>query len=74
MSISHFVDEMTRDRYSLAGGLSTSNCEFIPLLVILNELSLNLERWEDVVVRLLITTYADNKHLFGRTVTKKDVF
>ena len=27
--------------------------------------TVNLERWEDADVRLLITTYADNKHLFG---------
>ena len=27
MSVSHFVNEMTRDRYSLAGRLGTSNCE-----------------------------------------------
>ena len=30
--------------------------------------------WEDTDVRLLITTYADNKHLFGGKATKKDVF
>ena len=29
MSVSHFVDEMTRDRYSLAGRLGTSNCELL---------------------------------------------
>ena len=33
-----------------------------------------LERWEDTDVRLLITTYADNKHMFGGKATKKDVF
>ena len=27
LSVSHFVDEMTRDRYSLAGRLGNSNCE-----------------------------------------------
>ena len=35
---------------------------------------LTLERWEDTDVRLLITTYADNKHRFGGKATKKDVF
>ena len=30
--------------------------------------------WENTDVRLLITTYADNKHLFGGKATKKDVF
>lgn len=33
-----------------------------------------LERWEDTDVRLLIITYADNKHMFGGEATKKDVF
>lgn len=33
-----------------------------------------LERWEDTDVRLLITTYADNKHRFGGRATKKEVF
>lgn len=33
-----------------------------------------LDRWEDTNVRLLITTYADNKHTFGGKGTKKDVF
>ena len=32
----------------------------------------NLERWEDADVRLLITTYVDNKHLFEGKATKKD--
>ena len=36
--------------------------------------TVNLERWEDADVRLLITTYADNKHLFGGKATKKDTF
>ena len=36
--------------------------------------TVNLERWEDADVRLLITTYADNKHLFGGKATKKDMF
>ena len=36
--------------------------------------TVNLERWEDADVRLLITTNADNKHLFGGKATKKDVF
>jgi len=36
--------------------------------------TVNLERWEDHDVRLLITTYADNKHLFGGKATRKDVF
>ena len=34
----------------------------------------NLERWKDTDVSLLITTYADNKYLFGGKGTKKDVF
>ena len=34
----------------------------------------NLERWKDTDVSLLITTYADNKCLFGGKGTKKDVF
>ena len=29
MSVSHSVDEMTRDIYSLAGRLGTSNCELL---------------------------------------------
>ncbi|KAL9978263.1 hypothetical protein ACROYT_G015761 [Oculina patagonica] len=33
-----------------------------------------LERWEDTDVRLLITTYVDNKHRFGGKATKKEVF
>ena len=36
--------------------------------------SKNLERWEDSDVRLLITTWADHKHMFGGKATKKDVF
>ncbi|XP_020623884.1 ancient ubiquitous protein 1-like [Orbicella faveolata] len=36
--------------------------------------TVNLERWEDVDVRLLITTYANNKHLFGGKAMKKDLF
>ena len=36
--------------------------------------TVNLERWEDADVRLVITTYADNKHLFEGKATKKDVF
>ena len=36
--------------------------------------TVNLERWEDADVRLHITTYANNKHLFGGKATKKDVF
>ena len=36
--------------------------------------SVNLERWEDADVRLLITTQANNKHLFGGKVTKEDMF
>ena len=34
----------------------------------------HLQRWKDTDVSLLITTYADNKCLFGGKVTKKDVF
>ena len=36
--------------------------------------TVNLERWDDADVRPLITTYADNKHLFGGKATKKDAF
>ena len=36
--------------------------------------TVNLKRWEDAYVRLLITTYADNKHLPSGKTTKKDVF
>ena len=34
----------------------------------------NLERWKDTDVSLLITTYADNKYLFRGKGTKKDLF
>ena len=34
----------------------------------------NLERWKERDVSLLITTYADNKYLFGGKGTRKDVF
>ena len=34
----------------------------------------NLERWKDRDVSFLMTTYADNKYLFGVKGTKKDVF
>ena len=33
-----------------------------------------LERWKDTDISLLMTTYADNKYLFGGKGTKKDVF
>ena len=33
-----------------------------------------LGRWKDTDVSLLLTTYADNKCLFGGKGTKKDVF
>ncbi len=36
--------------------------------------TVNQERREDTDVSLLIIPYADNKHLFGGKVTKKDVF
>ena len=36
--------------------------------------TVNLERWEDTDVSLLITTHVDNKHLLGGKGTKKDVF
>lgn len=35
--------------------------------------TVNLARWEDSDVSLLIITYADNKRLFGRKATKKEV-
>ena len=34
----------------------------------------DLERWKDTDVSLLITTYADNKYLFRGKGTKKDLF
>ena len=34
----------------------------------------HLGRWKDTDVSLLLTTYADNKCLFGEKGTKKDVF
>lgn len=34
----------------------------------------NLERWLDEDVRLLITTWAEHKHMFGSKATKKEVF
>ena len=34
--------------------------------------TVNLQRLEDVDMRLLITTYADNNHLFDGKATKKD--
>ena len=36
--------------------------------------TVNLERREHADVRLLITTHADNKHLFDGKATKKDAF
>ena len=36
--------------------------------------SVNLDRWKGAVVRLLITTYADNKHLFGGKAKNKNAF
>ena len=34
----------------------------------------NLERWLDEDVQLLITTWAEHKHMFGSKATKKEVF
>ena len=36
--------------------------------------TVNLDRWKGAVVRLLITTYADNKRLFGGKAKNKNAF